>query len=78
MTPVPPLEYEECLFHEKSLRSVEANTRADGEDLLREAAEIPLRPEVKTFALEEANEALVRLEEDRIDGTGVLVVGGPA
>ncbi len=78
MTPVPALDYEECLFHEKSLRSVEANTRADGEDLLREAAEIPLRPEVKTFALEEANEALVRLEEDRIDGTGVLVVGGPA
>ena len=34
MTPVPALDYEECLFHEKSLRSVEANTRADGEPLL--------------------------------------------
>ena len=48
MTPVPPMDYGECLFHEKNLRSVEANTRADGEELLREAAEIPIRPEVTT------------------------------
>jgi alcohol dehydrogenase, propanol-preferring len=76
MTPTPPLDYAECLFHEKNLRSVEANTRADGEDLLREAAAIPLRPRVTTFPLEEANEALLRLKRDRIDGTGVLVVSG--
>lgn len=74
MTPVPAMEYGECLFHEKSLRSVEANTRADGEDLLREAAAIPLRPAVTAFPLEQANTALIRLKEDRIDGTGVLVV----
>jgi propanol-preferring alcohol dehydrogenase len=77
MTPIPSMEYNEHLFHEKNLRSVEANTRADGEDLLREAAEIPLRPQVTTFPLEHANEALIRLEQDRIDGTGVLVIGGP-
>ncbi|MBZ5637504.1 MAG: zinc-dependent alcohol dehydrogenase family protein [Acidobacteriia bacterium] len=77
MTPVPSMAYDEFLFHEKNLRSVEANTRADGEDLLREAAEIPLRPEVTTFPLEHANEALVRLKQDRIDGTGVLIIGGP-
>ncbi len=76
MTPVPAMDYGECLFHEKNLRSVEANTRADGEDLLREAAAIPLRPEVTTFPLEQANEALIRLKQDRIDGTGVLVIGG--
>ncbi len=74
MTPVPRLDYAECLFHEKNLRSVEANTRADGEDLLREAAEIPIRPEVTTFPLERANEALVALKRDEINGTGVLVV----
>jgi len=73
MTPVPPLEYESCLFHEKKLRSVEANTRADGEGLLREAAAAGVRPRVTTFALEEANEALVRLKTDRIDGSAVLV-----
>ena len=74
MTPVPAMEYGAHLFHEKTLTSVEANTRVDGEDLLREAAEIPIRPAVTTFPLEVANEALIRLAEDRIDGTGVLVV----
>ena len=75
MTPLPPLDYEECLFHEKTLQSVEANTREDGRALLAEAAEIPIRPSVTTFRLDEANEALIRLENDGIDGTGVLVVG---
>jgi propanol-preferring alcohol dehydrogenase len=74
MSPVPELDYGACLFHEKNLRSVEANTRSDGEDLLREAAEIPIRPKVTPFPLEQANEALIRLKEDRIDGTGVLCV----
>jgi propanol-preferring alcohol dehydrogenase len=74
MTPVPALTYDVHLFHEKTLTSVEANTRADGEELLREAAAIPIRPAVTAFPLEAANEALIRLAEDRIDGTGVLVV----
>jgi len=75
MTPVPSLDYAACLFGEKTLTSVEANTRADGEDLLREAAEVPIRPAVTPFRLAEANDALRRLKEDRIDGTGVLVPG---
>ncbi len=74
MSPVPEMEYEPHLFHEKNLRSVEANTREDGRALLAEAAEVPVRAEVTTFALEEANEALIRLKRDGIDGTGVLVV----
>lgn len=73
MTPIPEMEYEACLFHEKQLRSVEANTRKDGRELLREAAEIPVRPETTSFPLAEANEALLALKESRIDGTGVLV-----
>ncbi len=75
MTPVPEMEYEACLFHEKNLRSVEANTRADGEALLKESAEIPIRPEVTTFPLAQANEALIKLKEDKIDGTGILLCG---
>jgi len=75
MTPIPEMDYEACLFHEKQLRSVEANTRRDGRELLREAAEIPIRPETTPFPLSEANEALVALKESRIDGTGVLVPG---
>lgn len=75
MSDVPEMKYEECLFHEKNLRSVTANTRQDGEDLLQEAAEIPLRPKVTLFPLEEANHALQMLKADRLQGTGVLVVG---
>lgn len=78
MSPIPAMEYGPHLFHEKTLRSVEANTRRDGEDLLREAAEIPIRPSVTTFPLESANEALAALRADRLDGTGVLVVAGDA
>jgi propanol-preferring alcohol dehydrogenase len=74
MSPIPSMEYAPHLFHEKTLRSVEANTRQDGEDLLREAAEIPIRPSVTAFPLEAANEALLALKADRLDGTGVLVV----
>lgn len=76
MSPIPELDYETCLFHEKTLQSVEANTREDGRGLLEEAAEIPIRPEVTTFPLEEANESLGQLKADGIDGTGVLRVDG--
>jgi len=74
MTPVPELDYELHLFHEKNLRSVEANTRADGRELLREAAAVPVHARVTAFPLEEANEALVRLKSDEVDGSAVLVV----
>ena len=74
MSDVPPLTYATHLFHEKTLQSVEANTRLDGRELLAEAEAIPIRPEVTTFRLEEANEALLALASDGIDGTGVLVV----
>ena len=73
MSPIPEMDYDACLFHEKQLRSVEANTREDGRELLREAAEIPVRPETTTYPLAEANAALRDLKESRIDGTGVLV-----
>ncbi len=74
MSDVPAMRYEECLFYEKNLRSVTANTRRDGEDLLREAARHPIRPKVTLFPLEEANRALQMLKADEIQGTGVLVV----
>lgn len=74
MSPVPALEYEPHLFHEKTLRSVEANTRRDGEDLLGEAAVIPVRPRITVFPLESAGEALWHLKHDRLAGTGVLAV----
>jgi alcohol dehydrogenase, propanol-preferring len=74
LTDIPRLEYERHLFHEKSLRSVTANTRRDGEELLRIAGEIPIRPRTESFALEDANHALQRLKHDGIRGAGVLRV----
>jgi propanol-preferring alcohol dehydrogenase len=74
LSTVPPLSYEEHLFHEKRLTSVEANTRGDGEELLAAAAAIPIRPRVETFALEEANRALETLARDGLQGTGVLMI----
>jgi propanol-preferring alcohol dehydrogenase len=74
MSDIPAMKYEESLFYEKNVRSVTANTRHDGEDLLREAAAIPLRPKVTLFPLEEANRALQLLKEDKLQGTGVLAI----
>jgi alcohol dehydrogenase, propanol-preferring len=73
LTPIPPLAYEGELFYERSLTSVTANTRSDGEGLWREAAAIPLRPRITTFPLTDANRGLQLLKADQISGTGVLV-----
>jgi alcohol dehydrogenase, propanol-preferring len=75
MTAVPPLDYERDLFYERNIRSVTANTRADGEELLAEAARIPIRPATTTFPLEDANRALALLKRGGIAGAGVLLTG---
>jgi propanol-preferring alcohol dehydrogenase len=74
MSDVPAMAYEPHLFWEKTLQSVTANTREDGEELLREAAAIPIRPRVHRYALADANRALQDLAGDRVDGTAVLMV----
>lgn len=73
MTEIPTLDYEKHVFYERDIHSVTANTRADGRELLAEAARIPIRPHVTTYPLAEANRALQDLKADRINGTGVLV-----
>jgi propanol-preferring alcohol dehydrogenase len=57
---------------------VTANTRADGEALLAEAAAIPLRPRVTSRPLDAANRVLADLREDRLEGTAVLTLDSPA
>jgi propanol-preferring alcohol dehydrogenase len=61
------------LYHERVVRSVANNTRQDGIDFLRLAAQIPIRTQVQTFAMSNANEALNRLKNDAIRGAAVLV-----
>lgn len=78
MSPIPSLQYDEDVFGERVIRSVTANTRRDGLDFLRVAAEIPIRPRTRRFRLEEANEALIALKAGEIDGAGLLVMeAGP-
>lgn len=72
LTPIPAIDYDRDLFGERTIRSVTANTKQDGVELLREAAAIPIRPHTQRFKLEEANEALQALKEGRIQGAGVL------
>lgn len=74
LSPVPELDYSRHLFYERDLRSVTANTRSDGEGLLAEAAAIPIHPHVTTYPLARANEALIDLKSDRINGTAVLLM----
>jgi alcohol dehydrogenase, propanol-preferring len=73
MSPTPPLDYG-LLYHERVVRSVANNTRQDGEDFLRVAAEIPIHTEVERFPLAEANRALNALKNDAIRGAAVLDV----
>lgn len=73
MSAIPSLAYAD-LFRERVITSVTANTREDGRDLLVEAALIPVRPTVTTFALEDANTALERLKAGAFVGSGVLLV----
>ncbi len=74
MSPIPSIDYGRELFGERVLRSITANTKQDGIDLLREAAEIPIRSHTQSFRLEEANHALNALKAGTIRGAAVLQV----
>jgi alcohol dehydrogenase, propanol-preferring len=71
MSPIPSFDYD-LLYQERVIRSVANNTRKDGEDFLRVAAEIPIRTQVTIFPLREANRALQDLKSDRVNGAAVL------
>jgi propanol-preferring alcohol dehydrogenase len=74
MSPIPSIDYDRELFGERILRTVTANTKQDGIDLLRVAAEIPIRPHTQRFKLEEANTALQALKAGKIKGAGILTM----
>jgi propanol-preferring alcohol dehydrogenase len=74
MSPIPSFGYE-LLYHERVIRSVANNTRQDGIDFLRVAAEIPIHTQTQIFPLQEANQALNALKHDAIQGAGVIRIG---
>jgi len=72
MSDIPSFPYS-LLWGERSICSVANLTRADGRDFMRLAADIDLRPTVKTFALEHANEAVSALAKGELQGAAVLI-----
>jgi propanol-preferring alcohol dehydrogenase len=70
---IPQFDYDSLLWGERQIRSVANVTRADARDFLLLSSQIGLRPKVTVFPLEQANEALLQLKSDAIDGAAVLV-----
>jgi len=73
MSDIPSFPYE-ILWGERTLRSVANLTRADGEEFLALAPRVPVRTEVTTYPLADANRALADLRAGRVRGAAVLVV----
>ena len=70
---VPQFDYDTLLWGERQIRSVANMTRVDARDFLSLAARIGLRPKVTVFSLDEANEALMAVKRDAVDGAAVIV-----
>nr|WP_184540803.1 zinc-binding alcohol dehydrogenase family protein [Streptosporangium becharense] len=75
LTDIPVLNYARHLFQERTLRSVTANTRADGRAFLEAAVAHPLRVATTPYPLDAADEALAALAADRVEGAAVLLPG---
>ena len=73
---IPQFDYDSLLWEERSLRSVANMTREDGRDFLQIAAAIKLTPHAQTFPLEQANEALRAIYDDKSSSSVVILPNG--
>jgi propanol-preferring alcohol dehydrogenase len=73
LTAIPQLDYARHLFQERQVRSVTANTRRDGDELLTLAARLGIQVVTTPYPLDEANRALADLAADRVNGAAVLL-----
>lgn len=73
-TPVPELDYARYLWLEKEIKSVANVTRADGEEFLPLAAQIPIVPTVEEFPLAQVNEVLIKIKHSKLRAAAVLKV----
>ena len=73
MSNIPEMDYS-LLYGERVVRSVANNTREDGREFLKLAAEVPIRTQIEIFPLKEANRALNSLKNDAIRGAAVLTI----
>ena len=70
---IPQFDYDTLLWGERQIRSVANMTRADARDFLSLAGQIGLRPKVTVLPLDQANEALLAVKRDAVDGAAVIV-----
>jgi propanol-preferring alcohol dehydrogenase len=71
MSDIPSFPYE-LLWGERVVRSVANLNRRNGEEFLALAPRVPVRTQVRPFALEEANEAIGHLRRGEVHGSAVL------
>ncbi|CAJ1229604.1 alcohol dehydrogenase [Levilactobacillus zymae] len=75
LSDIPALNYQDHIFHEKNLTSVESNTRRDGEEFLTLADRLDIHPATTPYAFEKADEALRFVKQGDIKGACVLKIG---
>jgi propanol-preferring alcohol dehydrogenase len=75
LSDIPSLNYQADLFQERTLTSVTANTRADGEELLATATRLNVHATTTPYPFEQADQALSDLAHDKVNGAAVLVMG---
>ncbi len=68
------LSYRDHLWMEREIKTVANVTHYDIEEFLPLAAEIPIRPQITTYRLEEANQALLDLKRGGVKGAKVLLI----
>jgi propanol-preferring alcohol dehydrogenase len=73
MSPIPEIHYS-LIYHERTVRSVANCTRRDAEELLKLASEIPIKTDIESYPLKQANEVLQRLKLSEIRGAAVLEI----
>lgn len=73
MTRVPALDYQSHLFLEKHLTSVTANTRRDGEEMLRLSSRLGVHAHVVPYPMRRADVALDDVATGALTGVAVLV-----
>jgi propanol-preferring alcohol dehydrogenase len=73
MTDIPSFPYAD-LWEERQIRSVANLTREDGQNFMSLAENMTIRPQITTYSLDQANDALDDLRHSRITGTAVLLM----
>ncbi len=70
---MPAFDYDTLLWGERQIRSVANMARNDARDYLQLAAEIKIHPQIQTFPLTHANEALQAVKNETANGPCVII-----